>query len=66
MIDRERWAWIRFLVVVAVAAFGETLGSWQGLPFSDSLLPLLFGAGAFYLTIGLGAPRYRSSGNVRY
>jgi hypothetical protein len=66
VIDRERRAWLRFLIVIAAAAFGETLGFWQGLPFSDSLLPVLFGAGAFYLTMGLTAPRYRSSGNVRY
>jgi hypothetical protein len=45
---------------------GETLGLWQGLPFSDSLLPLLFGAGAFYLTMSLTGPRYRRDGNVRY
>jgi hypothetical protein len=66
MIDRERRAWVRFLIVIAAAAFGETFGFWQGLPFSDSLLPLAFGAGAFYLTMGLNAPRYRGSGNVRY
>lgn len=64
--DRERRAWLRFLIVIAAAALGETLGFWPGLPFSDSVLPVLFGAGAFYLTMGLTAPRYRSNGNVRY
>ena len=64
--DRERRAWIRFLVVIAVAALGETIGIWQRLPSSDLLLPILFGGAAFYLTMGLTAPRYRSNGNVRY
>jgi hypothetical protein len=66
MIDRERRAWIRFLIVVAAAAFGETLGVWQHLPSSDVLLPLLFGGAAFYLTMGVGGPGARGGGNVRY
>lgn len=66
MIDRQRRAWIRFLIVVTAAAFGETIGIWQRLPSSDLLLPLLFGGAAFYLTTGITAPRYRSNGNVRY
>jgi len=64
--DRERRAWVRFLIVIAAAALGETIGIWQRLPPSDLLLPLLFGGAAFYLTMGLTAPRYRSNGNVRY
>jgi len=66
VIDRERRAWIRLVIIVAAAALGETLGVWQGLPLTDTLLPLLFGAAAYYLTMPFGAPRYRSSGNVRY
>jgi hypothetical protein len=66
MMDRERRAWLRFLIVLAAAALGETLGVWQHLPFSDTVLPLLFGGAAFYLTMGMTAPRYRSDGNVRY
>ena len=66
MIDRERRAWLRFAVVIAAAALGETLGVWQRLPFSDTVLPLLFGGAAFYLTLGSGAPRRRGDGNVRY
>lgn len=66
MIDRGRRAWLRFLIVVAAAALGETIGLWEDLPLSDSLLPVLFGAGAYYLTMGLAAPRYRRDGNVRY
>jgi len=64
--DRERRAWIRFLIVIAAAALGETIGIWQRLPSSDFLLPLLFGGAAYYLTMGFGGPRYRSNGNVRY
>jgi hypothetical protein len=64
--DRERRAWVRFLIVVAAAAFGETIGFWQRLPSSDLLLPLLFGGAAYYLTMGIGGPRYRRDGNVRY
>jgi len=64
--DRERRAWVRFLIVIAAAALGETIGVWQGLPSSDLLLPLLFGAAAYYLTMGLAGPRYRRDGNVRY
>ena len=64
--DRERRAWLRFLVIVLAAALGETVGTWQRLPSSDLLLPLLFGGAAFYLTIGMTAPRYRGNGNVRY
>ena len=66
MTDRERRTWLRFLIVVAVAALGETLGIWQGLPSSDLLLPLLFGGAAYYLTTGMTASRHRSDGNVRY
>lgn len=66
MMQRERRAWLRFLIVIAAAALGETIGFWQGLPFSGSVLPLLFGGAAFYLTMGMTAPRYRSNGNVRY
>jgi len=66
VIDRERRAWLRLVIVVAAAALGETVGLWQRLPFSDTVLPLLFGAAAFYLTMGFGAPRYRRDGNVRY
>jgi uncharacterized membrane protein AbrB (regulator of aidB expression) len=64
--DRERRAWLRFLIVIAAAALGETIGIWQRLPSSDLLLPLLFGGAAFYLTVALTAPRYRRNGNVRY
>ncbi len=64
--DRERRAWVRFLIIIAAAALGETIGIWQRLPSSDLLLPLLFGGAAYYLTMGLTAPRYRSNGNVRY
>jgi hypothetical protein len=64
--DRERRAWVRFLIVVAAAALGETIGIWQRLPSSDLLLPLLFGGAAYYLTMGIGGPRYRRDGNVRY
>jgi uncharacterized membrane protein AbrB (regulator of aidB expression) len=64
--DRERRAWLRFLIIVAAAALGETLGIWQRLPSGDLLLPLLFGGAAYYLTMGLTAPRYRRDGNVRY
>jgi uncharacterized membrane protein AbrB (regulator of aidB expression) len=64
--DRERRAWVRFLIVIAAAALGETIGIWQRLPSSDLLLPLLFGAAAYYLTMGMGGPRYRRDGNVRY
>ena len=64
--DRERRAWIRFLIIVAAAAVGETIGIWQGLPSSDLLVPLLFGAAAYYLTMGMSGPRYRGGGTVRY
>ena len=66
MIDRGRWAWVRFLIIVVAAAFGETIGIWQQLPSSDLLLPLLFGGAAYYLTQELGGPRSRSGGTVRY
>jgi uncharacterized membrane protein AbrB (regulator of aidB expression) len=66
MMDRERRAWVRFLIVVAAAALGETIGIWQRLPSSDLLLPLLFGAAAYYLTMGMDTPRHRRGGNVRY
>jgi hypothetical protein len=52
--------------VIAAAALGETIGIWQRLPSSDLLLPLLFGGAAYYLTMGIGGPRYRRDGNVRY
>ncbi|HEV2012212.1 MAG TPA: hypothetical protein VGS17_14440 [Candidatus Limnocylindria bacterium] len=64
--DRGRRTWLRFLIVVAAAALGETLGIWLRLPSSDLLLPLLFGGAAYYLTMGMTAPRYRRNGNVRY
>jgi hypothetical protein len=64
--DRERRAWVRFLIVIAAAALGETIGVWQRLPSSDLVVPLLFGGAAFYLTTGLTGPRYRRNGNVRY
>lgn len=64
--DRERRAWIRLVIVVAAAALGETLGIWQRLPLTETLLPLLFGAAAYYLTMPFGAPRYRRGGNARY
>ena len=66
MIDRERRAWLRFGIVVLAAALGETLGILLRLTSGDLLVPLLFGAAAFYLTMGLDSPRYRSKGNVRY
>lgn len=66
VIDRERRAWIRFLIVVLAAACGEVLGYWQRLPFWDTLLPLLFGAAAYYLTQGIALPPSRRDGNVRY
>ena len=66
MIERERRAWLRFLIVVAVAALGELVGFWLRLPLSDSVLPLLFGAAAFYLTMGLTLARSRGNESVRY
>ena len=66
MIDRERRAWLRFGIVVLAAALGETLGIVLQLTSSDLLVPLLCGAAAYYLTMGLNDPRYRSSGKVRY
>jgi uncharacterized membrane protein AbrB (regulator of aidB expression) len=66
MIDRERRTWIRFLIIVAAAAAGETIGIWQRLPSADLLLPLLFGGAAYYLTMGLNAPRPRGGGDLRY
>ena len=66
MIDRERWAWIRFIIIIVAAAVGETIGIWQRLPYADTILPLLFGGAAYYLTMGLTGPRSRRSGNVRY
>ena len=66
MIDRERRAWLRFLIVVAAAALGETLGISLRLPSSDLLLPLLFGGAAICLTMGMTGPRRRGTGNVRY
>lgn len=64
MRDRGRRAWLRFLIVIAAAALGETIGIWQRLPSADLLLPLLFGGAALWLTAGLTAPRYR--GEPRY
>jgi uncharacterized membrane protein AbrB (regulator of aidB expression) len=66
VIGRERSAWIRFLIVIAAAALGETIGIALRLPSSDLLLPLVFGGAAFYLTMGLTGTRYRRNGNVRY
>lgn len=66
MIDRERRAWMRFLIVVAVGALGELVGVWLRLPFRDSAVPLLFGAAAYYLTMGLTVTRSRGNANVRY
>ena len=66
MIDQQKRAWLRFGIVVLAAAVGETIGIWLRLPSSDLLVPLLFGVAAFYLTMGLDRPRYRSNGNVRY
>jgi len=66
VIDQQKRAWLRFGIVVLAAAVGETLGIWLRLQSSDLLVPLLFGAAAFYLTMGLNGPRYRSNGNVRY
>jgi len=37
MIDRDRRAWLRFLIVVAAAALGETIGIWQRLPSSSPM-----------------------------
>lgn len=64
--DRERRAWIRFLIIVAAAAVGETIGIWQGLPSSDLLVPLLFGTAAYYVTMRMDGPRHRGGDNVRY
>ena len=60
-----RRAWLRFLLIVAVGALGETVGIWLRLPSSDVLLPLLFGGAAFVLTMERsgGGPR---DDNVRY
>lgn len=66
MIDQQKRAWLRFGIVVLAAAAGETLGIVLQLQSSDLLVPLLFGTVAFYLTMGLNTPRYRSNGNVRY
>ena len=66
MIDRERRAWLRFGIVVLAATLGETLGIVLQLTSSDLLVPLFFGAAAFYLTMGLNSPRSRNDGNVRY
>lgn len=66
VIDRERRAWIRFVIVVLAGAGGEVLGYWQRLPFWDTLVPLLFGAAAYYLTMGIATPPYRRDENVRY
>ena len=65
VIDRERRAWLRFLIVVAVGALGETVGIWLRLPSSDVLLPLLFGAAAFFLTMERSGGGRRDD-NVRY
>jgi uncharacterized membrane protein AbrB (regulator of aidB expression) len=62
--DRQRRAWLRLLVVVAAAALGETVGTYLRLPSADSLLPLLLGGAAFYLSAGMTAARQR--GEVRY
>ena len=66
MNDRERRAWLRFVIVVAAGALGETIGVWLRLPSSDLLMPLLFGGVAFYLTQDRGASGGRGGDNVRY
>jgi len=64
--DRERRAWLRFAIIVAAGALGETLGVWLRVPSSDLLMPLLFGSAAFYLTLDRGAAGGRGGDNVRY
>ena len=34
--DRERRAWVRFVIIIAAAALGETIGIWQRLPSSGN------------------------------
>lgn len=59
--------WLRFVIVVLVGAAGRTLGIVAGLPSADLLIPLLFGAAAYYLTAGIDPPfRPRRGGEVRY
>jgi hypothetical protein len=64
--DRERRAWLRFLVIVAAGALGETVGIWLRAPSSDLLFPVLFGGAAFFLTMERGVGGGRSDDNVRY
>jgi hypothetical protein len=64
--DRERQAWVRFLVMVAAGALGETVGIWLRVPSSDLLMPLLFGGAAFYLTQGRSSTGGRGDDNRRY
>lgn len=66
MNDHERRAWVRFLIVVAAGALGETVGIWLRVPSSDLLMPLLFGGAAFYLTLDRGSTGGRGGDNVRY
>ena len=66
MNDRERRAWLRFVIIVVAGALGETLGIWLHLPSSDVLMPLLFGGAAFYLTMDRGSTGGRGDDNVRY
>ena len=66
MNDRERRAWLRFLIIVVAGALGETVGIWLGVPSSDLLMPVLFGAAAFYLTMDRSSTGGRGGDNVRY
>jgi hypothetical protein len=64
--DPERRAWLRFLIVVAAGALGETVGIWFRVPSSDLLMPVLFGGAAFYLTQERSSTGGRGDGDVRY
>jgi len=64
--DRERRAWLRFLIVVAAGALGQTVGISLRVPSSDLLMPLLFGGAAFYLTQDRSSTGGRGGDNVRY
>ena len=57
---------IRFYETHGIVAPLRNAGGHRRYGKSDLLVPLLFGAAAFYLTMGLNGPRYRSNGNVRY
>jgi len=63
---RERRAWLRFLIIVVAGALGETVGIWLRVPSSDLLMPVLFGAAAFYLTMDRSSTGGRGGDNVRY